>query len=1503
MTPISPAATYAIVVGIEKYDAGKAWSLDGPANDAVRFLEYLASRGVPRDNVWSYLAPLEVNAALSDAAAAHSTFLGRPIQSALDDFIEKSLPALKAELLFLFWSGHGFGAGPAEWRLFLADARANAKRTLDLSSLLAALRTNAFPNLPRQAVIVDACANYPADPVANFPGRTYAQGKPLEGTAREQYVLYAASTGEYARNRNAEKDGLFSKELMDILDADDSDGAWPPDLPGLAKRLADRFKGLRAAGKARQSPYAYWYDIPNSRDQFYNESLAPRPANWTAMPDHAALRPYLGSVGRRLIEHLRFYEGRPLDRPESFLVEPVFRKRSYNESPASGSGMSEGVLPDFLREPGARLLVVAAGGAGKTTALLRYAADAAARAQHNPSAPVPIVARLQQFGNAGTDFKGLITMLVNASAPLPWSEETLIAAWRSGEREFIFLLDGLNEVPKGLQGKCVSAIRELAQQPSHRYLVTSRPGRRASALLSEPGFEMCEILPLDAKQIRQFLAQRDAAALFEQLGDNLKDLAGNPFMLLALTRISAGHPGGALPANMGQLYRAFLEGELFGKREVEKQNADFDYQAVKKPILCYLASCMTASGITRLQRNDAIEDEVTRRLQIIWKSRAKRKRSLMPKGWSTESFMDEIVTNGVLLPIPSTVEFINQSVQEFFTAAAFVNAPEELAGRVAPFAWRHLDADDTRQGSLADPYAVPAAMLSGLLENSTPLVEALFERNQLTAAACIGNATALQPELVRRCREHWLGELGSAGWRNRWVACTCLGEAQFRNLEVIDRLVALIAHENRRKGSVRGFRAYRVIDAAEEALRRLDPVRAADEIVKAVIASDGLKPPGFLHWPVSALNKFKSPAAIERVAEAWRTAEGNDKRIIAGLLSQVRRTDVLAALGTSQDPDQRELLHKLGKPAPDLQMGKIVAEARAWIESELLTGRTRLQTAPDDVVIAELANPSWPVRRAAAEELGKRRPPGAAERLLDAVRKERHSVMMPHLARALAACVGDEHAARLLEAGGYGEDALHLFDLDPPCAEEFARAERGADGFHRAPSALAQQCATNGLDVANLAIEPHPDGWLLESTGYGVSREIYLARAGPTAISVEKLRVRAGFVFALSGIASAWAVPALVRELQADDASVRRAALYAIKELGAVEAARPAIENLLRHEIDAWAMKPAIEVLGSLVADPPLEALLDAAVSTPYVLDDVHKVLKKCGARVHSRLRDHLRRMLSDEGARRRVVAAVELANLRKDDLSDPAAGTADETADNALLLHLVIADPEPEVRAAGAEALRWARQDVLSPLIAKLEARDPRKRAAAATALGSLEDPRAVDALQKMLADATAAVRLAAATAIVEIEPPTGVDEALKALLAVALQGDHADTELRQDAAIRLKFFLRSETETAQQLRGLLDDLNERCQWDELLEVTGRALELFDVDVVTVRLYRMQALAELERYEEALSELEAARRAAPSVDKDATIRVALLRGLGRDEEAAALMKEAVAQNGSETEE
>lgn len=250
--PPGPDQTYAFVVGIDKYDAGDAWGLHGPAEDARSFASWLLNEGVPPGNIQLYISPLDQNSAVA----------GLVSQPATRDNIYRGLTVglrdVAGQLLYFFWAGHGMMSTENARRLLYADATQETKLNLDFNSLLSSLRTTYFQGFPQQVFLVDACANYVPDlgvkqslPVELFP---YGQ-QPLK--PRDQFVLFAATAGDVANNADNLNAGLFSQVVIEELKK--AAGTWPPDMSALAQQVEQRFTQLQTEGKTHQTPTYYWY--------------------------------------------------------------------------------------------------------------------------------------------------------------------------------------------------------------------------------------------------------------------------------------------------------------------------------------------------------------------------------------------------------------------------------------------------------------------------------------------------------------------------------------------------------------------------------------------------------------------------------------------------------------------------------------------------------------------------------------------------------------------------------------------------------------------------------------------------------------------------------------------------------------------------------------------------------------------------------------------------------------------------------------------------------------------------------------------------------------------------------------------------------------------------------------------------------------------------------------------------------------------------------------------
>ncbi|CCK25436.1 hypothetical protein BN159_1057 [Streptomyces davaonensis JCM 4913] len=241
-------------MGLDAYEAGAHWALDGPVSDALRFADWFLDRGVPPERITALLSappgrpgavpevPYEVLGA--DRATVHNTLL-------------RTVAAAQSELLWVVWGGHGVVDVEGRRRLFYADATESDPLNVDFDALLAYYR--AAPRHPRQIWLVDACQQLhnPWRARRHLPREDY--GTPMPRTARDQAVLFAARPGEAATNLSGAGTGLFSREALAVLTDDKTIGtAWPPDPALLMDRLRDRFTRLRAEGLAAQTPTYVW---------------------------------------------------------------------------------------------------------------------------------------------------------------------------------------------------------------------------------------------------------------------------------------------------------------------------------------------------------------------------------------------------------------------------------------------------------------------------------------------------------------------------------------------------------------------------------------------------------------------------------------------------------------------------------------------------------------------------------------------------------------------------------------------------------------------------------------------------------------------------------------------------------------------------------------------------------------------------------------------------------------------------------------------------------------------------------------------------------------------------------------------------------------------------------------------------------------------------------------------------------------------------------------------
>jgi hypothetical protein len=208
-----PNKTFALVVGIERYEIGDSWNLDGPAGDAARFVNWLRARQVPAANIWLHAAPLDPQAlrqSLNDPAVKIYPATRESIHRRITELL--SVPG---DLLYFFWGGHGNTITSRDRRLYYADARTEERQNLQIGTLLDYLQSDTV-KIKRQIAFIDACAN-----IANDPNRLPADQFPSvrAGSQVVQSFFFSAAPGQRALNDAVLRGGAFSHHLQAALDA------------------------------------------------------------------------------------------------------------------------------------------------------------------------------------------------------------------------------------------------------------------------------------------------------------------------------------------------------------------------------------------------------------------------------------------------------------------------------------------------------------------------------------------------------------------------------------------------------------------------------------------------------------------------------------------------------------------------------------------------------------------------------------------------------------------------------------------------------------------------------------------------------------------------------------------------------------------------------------------------------------------------------------------------------------------------------------------------------------------------------------------------------------------------------------------------------------------------------------------------------------------------------------------------------------------------------------
>jgi tetratricopeptide (TPR) repeat protein len=522
------------------------------------------------------------------------------------------------------------------------------------------------------------------------------------------------------------------------------------------------------------------------------DAVAAAPMEWPAE--------ILTSLSQRLndefAQHMSGGEGIPVADARARYIQSIVRRRPAprlkqdRENPPTDD---EAPLADLIMVDGAQLLVVGAGGAGKTTMLKQLAASGAHRAIDDSSGPVFVYLRLTSFDRNEGAFDALMNLLsLAARTARPDFEQR----WRSGSRPMTLLLDGVNEVAAAYRSACTQALWTLLQNssPRHRYVITSRPGGELESMaansVDDRQLRIADILPFSWTQVEEYLAAQGRSDLRSRLSAELEGLASNPFLLWAIVRTSADSPH---IRNRGTLFQALIGDYIFEKRERRKpapRPTTYNYRIVKEPVLARLAVTMIEQGKTDVADGPSLYQEIAGQLIALEQSNrralALQPETFMPESYSGEGLVREVIENGVLVRESNRLRFMHESVQEYFAAVGCRDEPADtLASRVRPVNLARLGS----RGPTFEMLVTWAGLATP--EAVTRLVECVRQTHPLLAVH-LAHEAALGDEHLESIRHELITLAGSHHEQRRALAALGLAAIPSDDPRVVSTLLDLL---------------------------------------------------------------------------------------------------------------------------------------------------------------------------------------------------------------------------------------------------------------------------------------------------------------------------------------------------------------------------------------------------------------------------------------------------------------------------------------------------------------------------------------------------------------------------------------------------------------------------------------------------------------------------------------------------------------------------------------
>ncbi|MEQ8756108.1 MAG: HEAT repeat domain-containing protein [Coleofasciculus sp. G1-WW12-02] len=522
------------------------------------------------------------------------------------------------------------------------------------------------------------------------------------------------------------------------------------------------------------------------------------------------------------------------------------------------------VLEGLRKYAPQHILLVGRPGSGKSTALVRLLLEEAEKGkeacrdvacnvweQGERSIKIPVLVELRYYR---TTIEDLIQQFLQRHDPnLTLNPDTLKAGLR--QRQFLLLLDGINELPSEAARRELQQFRQNYQKTTPMVFTTRDLGIGGNLGITKK----LEMQPLTPKQMEEFVCAylpQQGKQMLPQLGNRLRELGQTPLLLKMLCDLF--HCLETIPSNLGSVFRAFAQ--QYDRKVKADVPVTEDSREFWSELLQYLAFVMTKGNHPKEIQVAIAKTEA----ETIFTEYLRQHDFLDPPVRARKWLNDLLKHHLIQLRANNQIEFRHQLIQEYYTAEYLLKQLPSLS-----------DEELQRQYLNYLKWTEPLALMLELVEDKAQAVRVV----RLALAVDVQLGARLAGEVKPEFQEQTVA-LVSGLEIPQLLTIQLLGRTKSES--AISNLMKALEHEDSD-----------VSRRAADALGKIGLPKAIPHLIKALKHEDV----GVSRRAADALGKIGSESAIPALIETLNERQvPNAREIAATALGKIGSDSAVPAL-------------------------------------------------------------------------------------------------------------------------------------------------------------------------------------------------------------------------------------------------------------------------------------------------------------------------------------------------------------------------------------------------------------------------------------------------------------------------------------------------------------------------------------------------------------------------------------------------------------------------------